>query len=208
MGFSWMPIVLAIILITITLFVTLRVAVAYPQVRSTRLLMLGISMGMIALTGLADLLSMLVTSVTLHTDWFLYLGQACAYLFILLSLLNNSDQYLNALLRLQIIFSLVAFCVGLLSPILPDLPNVGLRATLSGSRSLLCLGIFYLYTTALLKKPTRFAFLMGTAFLFLGLGYLMIFQKYFFVDSLLVDNIGDGLRIIGLLAMLAAVLGS
>lgn len=49
MGFSWMPIMLAMILIAITLFVTLRVAVAYPQVRSTRLLMLGISMGMIAL---------------------------------------------------------------------------------------------------------------------------------------------------------------
>jgi hypothetical protein len=206
-GISWMPILLAIILISTTFFITLRVAVVYPRVRSTRLLILGIAMGVIGLTALGDLLSMLITSVTLHTDWFLYLGQACSYLFILLSLINSSDRYLSNLLRLQILVSVLALCIGLLSPILPDLPNVALRATLSGSRFLLCLGIFYSYTTALLKKPTRFGFLMGLAFLLLGLGYLMIFQKYFFTDSLLVDNIGDCLRILGLGSLLAAVLG-
>jgi hypothetical protein len=205
-GLTWMPILLAIILIAIAAFVTLRVALAYPQVRSTRLLILGIAMGMIALTALGDLLSTLITSVTLHTDWFLYLGQACSYLFILLSLLNSTERYLYNLLRIQILVSILALCIGLLSPILPDLPNVALRATLSGSRCLLCLGIFYCYATALLRKPTRFAVLMGVAFLFLGLGYLMIFQKYFFSESLLVDNIGDGLRIIGLSSLLAAVL--
>jgi hypothetical protein len=205
---NFFPLILAFILSTITLFVALRVGFVYPQVRSTRLLILGIAMGTIALTGIADLTSTLVTSFPLHTDWFLYIGQATALLCIFLSLLKTTEGYLQGLLRFQLLASVALLCLVLLSPTLPDIQDKILRATLSAVRCPLSLGICYCYATAFLKKPTRFSALMGAAFLLLGVGYLILVQKYFVGNaSLAFDNIGDIVRIGGLVALLVAVLG-
>lgn len=200
------PIFLAVVLFLITAFITLRVGLVFPRVRSTRLLILGISMGIIALTALADLVGILVNTIELRTDWFLYIGQALALLFILLSLFNSSEKYLQSLLRIHLFISVLLLCLLLLSPTLPDVPDGLIRAVLSGIRCPLCLGISYCYISVFLSKPTRFSGLMGTAFLLLGLGYLLLVQKYFVADAAIFDNIGDFVRMSGLLALLVAVL--
>jgi len=82
---------------------------------------------------------------------------------------------------------------------------VGLRALMSGSRGFLCLLICFAYTSASLRKGTRFSVLMGIAFLLLSAGYIVLLQKYFVPLPSLVDNLGDLIRMGGLLTLLLAV---
>jgi len=199
------PNVLALMLFLVALFIALRAFYVYSQSRNARLFTLGLSMGIIALTAAADFLSSNITSVTLNTDWFLFIGQAVSLLFIFLSFLRSSDSYLRSLMIWHVCVSALLLGLFLLSPALPDFPSTALKAALSGSRSLICFGIFACYVSAFLTKETRFSFLMGLSFLMLALGYLVIFQKYLVTNSLLFDNIGDVTRMVGLVILLFTV---
>lgn len=199
------PNILAACLFFVTAFVSIRSFYAYTQSYNRRIFVLGLSMGIIALTAGADFLSSNVPNLHLSTDWFLYIGQAASLLFIFLSFLRNSEEYLRGLVRVHILVSVLLVGLLLLSISLPPLPNVVLQATLSGSRCVACFCIFYYYVSAFTAKPTRFGLFMSFAFLFLAFGYLMIFQKYFIADSTIIDNIGDILRLAGLGCLLVAV---
>lgn len=205
MNANLIPNVLALMLFLVSLFISLRAFYIYSQSRNARLFILGLSMGIIALTAAADFLSSNITSVVLNTDWFLFIGQAVSLLFIFLSFLRSSDSYLRSLMIWHVCFSALLLGLFLLSPALPDFPNTALKAALSGSRSLICFGIFTCYVSAFLTKETRFSFLMGLSFLLLALGYLIIFQKYLVTDVLLFDNIGDVTRMIGLVVLLFTI---
>jgi hypothetical protein len=200
--------ILAVVLFLIALFVSIRAFIVYAQTNSPRLFVLGTSMGIISLTAAADFFSSNVQGVTLNTDWFLYIGQAVSLLFILLSFVSNSDSYFQGLIRLQLLTSALLIGLLLFSPSLPDFPGAGLRALLSGSRALICFGIFFYYASAYMAKRTRFSLLMGLAFLFLAFGYTVLVQKYFVANGALFDHTGDVIRMIGLIALLMAVLGS
>jgi hypothetical protein len=163
-------------------------------------------MGIIALTAAADFLSSNVPNLHLNTDWFLYVGQATSLLFIFLSFLRSSEDYLQNLMRLHILVSILLIGLLLLSISLPPFPNTILQAILSGSRCIVCFCIFYYYISAFIAKSTRFGLFMSAAFLFLAFGYLIIFQKYFISHGTLLDNVGDGLRLIGLGSLLVAVI--
>ncbi len=206
MGTSIVPDILAIVLFLITLFVSLRSFYIYSQVQTARLFILGLSMGIIALTAVADFLSSHITSMTLNTDWFLYIGQSCSFLFILLSFFGKSNEYFQRLMRTHILVSVLLIGILFLSVTLPDIPGVPLHVILSGSRSLVCFGIFYCYISAFMNKPTRFSLLMSISFALLGFGYLTLVQKYFIANGAVLDNAGDILRLFGLIALLVAVL--
>ena len=199
--------VLAGTLFLVSLFISIRAFYTYAKVQNPRLFILGVSMGMIALTAAADFTAS-NTTLPINTDWFLFIGQAVSLLFILLSLAGSSDTYLHRLMRLHVFTSVAALCLLFLSPTLPGLDNTLLQVLLSGSRSVLCLLISFYYLSAFLGKQTRFSLLMSGAFLLLGFGYLLITQKFAVLDpnQTLFDNAGDVLRIGGLLALLAAVL--
>jgi hypothetical protein len=201
------PTVLAIFLFAVALLVSLRALYIFNQTRSPRLFILGLSLGVIALTALADLISSNLTSITLNTDWFLYIGQAVSFLFILLSLISSNDAYLNRLMRVHVLVSVVLIGLLVLSPTLPPFSNVAIKAILSGSRSVICFGIFFSYISAFMNKQTRFSLLMSIAFMLVAFGYLMIAQQYFVSDSGLFDNIGDLTRMLGLCVLLLAVFG-
>jgi hypothetical protein len=201
------PNLLAVLLFTVALFISIRAIYLYMQARNPRLFILGVSMGMISLTAAADFISGNITGVNLNTDWFLYLGQAASLLFILLSLVNNDDDYFQRLMRLQVLTSALLIGLLLLSPTLPAFSNVAVKSILSGSRSVLCLGIFYFYTTAFMKKLTRFSLLMSISFALLAFGYLMIVQQYFLSTGSQFDNLGDIIRMVGLVTLLVAILG-
>lgn len=208
MSDTFIPNLLAVSLFFVALFVSIRAFYTYVRARSPRLFVLGLSMAVIALTAAADFASSNITTITLNTDWFLYIGQSVSLLFIFLSLLRSSIGYLRRLILWHVCISALLLGFLLLSPALPGFPNTALRAILSGSRFIFCFGILFCYVEAFQRKATRFSFLMGLSFLLLAFGYVMIFQQYFFTSANAVhfDNIGDIIRVFGLITLLVAVL--
>lgn len=203
---NWVQNILAAFLFCVTLSISIRAFLIYARTDSPRVLILGISMGVIALTALADFISSNITGVTLHTDWFLYLGQATSYLFIALSLLRSTNNYFRYLIRTQIFITALLIGIVLLSPTLPDLPFLWLRVLLSGARIVCCLAIFFSYISAYMAKHTRFSLLMGISFVLLAFGYLVLIQKYFTANGDMLDHVGDFIRIAGLIVLFIATL--
>lgn len=203
---STIPDILDVVLFVITFCISVRAFYLYFRVRSPRLFILALAMLMIALTATADFASVHITSVTLHTDWFLYIGQSVSFLWIFLSLVNAKEDFQGKLMTWHIVVSVIALVLLLTATVLPDVPNGAIRVVLSASRCVTCFMVFFAYTAAFMSKQTRFSLMMGVAFLFLGIGYLVIFQQYFIPNAMLLDNIGDITRLVGLLALLYAVL--
>ncbi len=178
----------------------------YIQLRSPRLLILGLSMGTIALTAAADTAGN-ITSISLNTDWFLYIGQAVSLGYIFLSLFYRSDSSLRRLLLWQILTTVPLLLLLLLAPVLPDFPNPTIQALLSGSRSLICFLIFGRYAASFVfTKETLFGFLMSAAFLLLSIGYFLILPKILLPHMEIFDQIGDIIRIGGLVMLLMGYL--
>ena len=198
--------ILAISLFLIALFVSLRSFYVYTLSRNPRLFILGLSMAILSLTAAADFTSSNITSISLNTDWFLYIGQAVSLLFIFLSFIRNSEGYFQGLMRVYVLASVVLIALLLLAPTLPAFPNTMLKAALSGSRCIISFGVFYCYASAFMSKQTRFGLLMTLSFALIGFGYLMIVQQYFISSSQIFDNVGDLLRLIGFVTLLIAVL--
>lgn len=199
------PDILAAVMSVVTIIIAARALYLYAHVRSPRLFILGLAMALITLTALADLASSHISAITLHTNWFLYIGQAVSFLFIFLSLVKGNEEYQRSLMRWHIICSLLALVLLLLSPIIPDFPNTAIQFTLRGTRTVFCFAIFFSYTAAFMSKQTRFSFLMGAAFLMLSFGYLIIILQYVVTPAGLFDNLGDIVRMVGLVTLLAAV---
>jgi hypothetical protein len=107
---------------------------------------------------------------------------------------------------LQMASIALVFLLLFLAPVLPAFPNTATQALLSGSRIAACLLIFGFYVTAFLSKETRFSLLMSAAFLLLSIGYVLILPKYFFAHQELSDQLGDVVRILGLVVLLIAYL--
>jgi hypothetical protein len=199
--------ILSLTLFFSALFISLRAFYLYVQSRTRRLFVLGLSMGVIALTAAAGFAGDNITTINLNVDWFNYIGQTVSFLFILLSFARSSDSYLRNLMRWHILASALLLILLLLSPVLPDFPNPAITKTLlSGSRGVTCFIIFFYYISAFTTKETRFSFIMSAAFLLLSVGYLVIIPKYSIPNVDLLDHVGDLTRVTGLITLLSAVL--
>ena len=200
--------VLSITLFVVALFISIRAFYLYVQTRGRRVFILGLSMGVISLTAAAGFLGDNVTTINLNVDWFNYIGQTISFLFILLSLVSNSDEYLRGLMRWHFVISLLLLLLFFLAPVLPaEFPDPAFTKTfLSGSRGLICGVIFFYYFCAFLSKETRFSLLMSVAFLFFCAGYLIILPKYSVPGLDLLDRMGDITRICGLVTLFINVL--
>ena len=99
--------ILSLTLFIVSLIIVVRSFSLYTRSPSRRLFILGLSMSMIALTALAGFAGDNITSMTLNVDWFNYIGQTVSFLFILLSLLGNTERSLRQLTRWHIIASLL-----------------------------------------------------------------------------------------------------
>ncbi|TMD69665.1 MAG: hypothetical protein E6I91_01525 [Chloroflexi bacterium] len=198
---------LSLTLFVVSLFIALRAFYLYVQSHSHRLFILGLSMSVIALTAAAGFLGDNLTSITLNVDWFNYIGQTVSFLFILLSFVRSSDDYLRRLISWQIIASILLMLLLLMAPILPaEFPDPAVtKSLLSGSRGLICFMIFFYYVSSFMTRETLFSLLMSAAFLLLSFGYFTIVPKYFYPNDTL-DHVGDIMRICGLLALLIVVL--
>ncbi len=200
--------ILSITLFSASLFISLRAFSLYIQARTPRLLVLGLSMGMVALTAIASYIGDNATSITFNVKWFQYIAQTISFLFILLSLLRSTKDYQRRIVRWHIIASLLLLLLLLLTPFLPkDFPDPAVTKTLlSGSRAVICLIIFFYYWITFTTKETRFSFLMSATFLLISIGYWMAIPKYFGPGMEQVDQMGDIVRTCGLLILLIAVL--
>jgi hypothetical protein len=196
--------ILNIALFIVFLLIALRAFYLHFRIRSARLFILGLSMGIIALTALADALPDYITGVHLNTDWFLFLGQAVSFMFIMFSLMMSAEGRLRRLVPFHIISSLLLLLLLGLAPFLPDFPNAFVKMALSGSRGIVCLTIFFFYVSSFMSKETRFSFLMGAAFLLLSFGYLIILPKYVLPRQELLDYAGDIIRVSGVITMLGS----
>lgn len=203
---NWIPNTLAVVLMFVAFSIAVRSFVIYAKTDSSRVLILGIALGTIGLTALADFISSNVDGLVLHTDWFLYLGQAVSFLFIALSLVRSTQEYFRGLIRIQVFVTALLLGLALLSPTLPDLPFLWLRVLLSGARIVCCLAIFFSYISAYMAKHTRFSLMMGISFVLLAFGYLVLVQKYFSTSGVTLDNMGDFIRIAGLIVLFIATL--
>jgi len=199
-----LPNLLNLLLFLVFLFVSLRAFVLYVQLRSPRLFILSLAMGIIALTAAADFTSGIVTTISLNTDWFLFIGQTVSFAFIFLSLLQSGDDALHRLRRWQVVTTPLLVLLLLLAPVLPGFPNLVTQVLLSGSRSPICLLIFGYYTSAFIRKERLFCLLMSGAFLLLSIGYFLILLKYFVLPGDVFDQTGDFIRILGLITLLIA----
>ena len=185
-----------------SLSIAVRAFVLYAQLHSPRLCVLGLAMSVVALTAAADTVSGIVTSVSLNTDWFLYIGQAVSLGFILLSLFCKTDRSLRQVLLWQTTAIGPVAVFLLLSPILPDFPSHSIQAILNGSRFVICIFIAgrYSYSYVFTKK-TVFSFLMSATFLVLGIGYFLILPKIFFAHMEVLDQVADMIRIGGFMLL-------
>jgi hypothetical protein len=190
----------------VALFISVRSFDIYSRFRQFRLYILGLSMLLVSLSAAADFTASYVRAIPLHTDWFLYIGQAVGFLFILLSLVKSSDKYLRGLMRLNILAFALLLILLLLSPVLPDM-DILTRTLLGFARLLICMQILFDYFSAYISKPTRFSLFMSGAFFFFTVDFLMILEQYFVpsLNQYLFRDMGDITGVIGLAVLVAAV---
>lgn len=200
--------VLSITLLSAALLIALRAFfISFQTIGdgNHRLVILGLSMALLALTAMASFADDNIHNLPINVNWFKYIGQTVCFLFICLSLLGSSEYYLRRLLYVQVaIFFLL---LGLLSPLFAgDFPYPTItKVALGGSRCAICFVVFFFYVVAFMRKETRFSFFMALSFLLLAMGYFLNVPKYLQHDLLLLDNIGDCVRVTGVLALLVAM---
>ena len=196
--------ILLIIQAMITLFISLRAFSLYARTRDDMLFSLGLSMGVIALGGFVGLVSDIYLNGAFNTFWFRYIGQTVSYLFIFLSTLRGSERYRRGLKRWHVFATGLLMVLLLLTPVIPTHPSATMQTMLSGSRALVCFVIFWRYVSIFFTKETRFSFLMGSAFFWITWGIVIYSLKFTLPNPLLLDYVGDSVRIVGLAILLAA----
>ncbi|MBV9229800.1 MAG: hypothetical protein JOZ18_10845 [Chloroflexi bacterium] len=196
--------ILLVIQATITLFISLRAFSLFVRMGDDTLFTLGLSMGVIALGGMIGLISDLFLGGTFNTFWFRYIGQTVGYLFIFLSTLRGSEHYRRVLKGWHMIATGLLLLLLLLTPLIPVHPSAITQTALSGSRGLVCFIIFFQYVSIFFSKETRFSFLMGLAFFAITCGIIIYTLQFTLPDPLLLNYVGDSVRILGLATLLAA----
>ena len=200
------PHLLDVSLCLVALFIAVRSFDIYARFHQYRLFILGLSMVLVSISAAADFISSYVTVLTLQTDWFLYIGQSVGFLFILLSLIGSSDNYLRGLMRTYIVVFAFLLILLLLSPVLPPV-TMSTRTVFGFSRFVICMLILIAYFSTYMSKPSRFSLLMSISFFFFTANYLMSLQQYFVpvLNQYIFRDQGDISGVIGLVVLVAAV---
>ncbi len=196
--------ILLVIQAAITLFISLRAFSLFARTRDNMLFSLGLSMGVIALGGFVGLVSDIFLNGAFNTFWFRYIGQTVGYFFIFLSTLRGSERYRRGLKGWHVFATVLLMVLLLLTPVIPTHPSATVQTVLSGSRALVCFVIFWRYVSIFFTKETRFSFLMGFAFFWITWGIVIYSLKFTMPNPLLLDYVGDSVRIAGLAILLAA----
>lgn len=190
----------------ITFCISMRAFFLYYKSRRDILFIVGLSMAVIFLGGVAGIIGdYLLTSGSFNTFWFRYIGQVVSYLFIFSISLPGVERHMRFLKRLNIVATAAMLLMLALTPVLPPISSVTLMEVLSGARGVVCLGIFFNYYFVLYSmKGTRFSLLMCLAFLLITVGITTYTIKFSVTNPLPYDYVGDSIRAAGLVLMLIA----
>jgi len=190
----------------ITLFISLRAFYLYVKERNDILFIVGLSMTVIFVGGVAGLVGdYLLIGRAFNTFWFRYIGQIVSYLFIFFISLPGAERYMRSLKRWNLVASTLLLILLLLTPDLPPIPGVTLTEVLSGARGVVCVAVFFNYYFVMYAmKATRFSLLMCSAFLLIATGIAVYTLKFSVPNPLPYDYVGDSIRAVGLMFMLAA----
>ncbi len=191
---------------SITFLIAFRAFFLYFRVRSDLLFILAMSMLTIALVGVLGLIGDNYFASTFHTKWYRYAAQIVSYSFIFLCSVHNSESYMRKVKWWQLIFTALLLGALFLIPLLPQLANPPVEATVSSLRAVICFVICMNYAALFTKKETRFSFLMGLAFLLICFGIATTTPWYFEPQVVLYLYVGDGMRTVGLITLLVAFL--
>jgi hypothetical protein len=197
---------LLVIQLIVTLLIAIQAFYQYFQTKGDVLFSLGLSMSVIALGGITGLLeNTLLAASPFNSLWFRYIGQTISYLFILLMSLRGSDRFIQRLKWWHIGGTILLFLLLVWTPLIPVSSDPLVLALLSGSRSIVCFALLLNYTAIFMNKRTRFSLLMGLAFLLITCGIWIYTMEFFLPHLLYLDYVGDGIRILGLVILLAAL---
>jgi hypothetical protein len=193
--------------------VSIRAFYLYIKSRNDDLAIVGIAMLTIALASISGLVADNLFARTdgvfggkLNVLWFEYGGQTISYLFLFLSTLQGSVNYLNRLKRWHLLVTAFLVVLLLLTPVIPPFTGPIPQAVLSFTRSIVCFIIFLRYVTFFFTKATRFSFLMTFAFMLLTFGLAVITVQFFPNGPIIFVYVGYAMRISGLLSLLLAFL--
>ena len=193
----------------ISFIVALRSFWLFARFRGYRVLILGLSMFVFALTTMAGIArNVHLIPMAWSTTWFSFAGQTAAFAFIFLSSYRSKNDHLRILLYWQIVSLVPIFLFLPLAPVLPAVSDALTKGLFIGIRALVCFLTFYSYMTLFTKKQTRFCFFMMIAFLALGIGYVAIIPKYFLTHVDILTIGGDIIRVLGLVFLGFALLFS
>ncbi|QBD81827.1 hypothetical protein EPA93_39985 [Ktedonosporobacter rubrisoli] len=187
----------------ISLLIAIRAFSFYFRTRSTALLALGLSMGIIAIGGITGVIDdpFLNGNPTFNTIWFRHIGQTAAYAFIFLASLGGSEKYRQELKRWHIIATILLLILMFLTPVLPGKQPREVTGILSAIRCIACMATFFSYLAIFLRKSTRFSLLMSASFFLMGISLWLYTMKFFMPENLLFDYLSDGMRLAGLILL-------
>jgi hypothetical protein len=197
-------------LIAIQAFITLLIAIRafsfYFRTHSDVLLILGLSMGIIAIGGITNAIDdyFLGANPIYNTLWFRHIGQTVAFLFIFLASLGGSERYTKGLVVWDLVATGLLLILMFLTPILPEQQQPQVIGVLSAIRSVSCLATACSYTTIFFRKGTRFSLMMLSAFFLMGIGLWIYAMEYFLHRPILFDYISSVIRLIGLIVLYIA----
>jgi len=189
----------------ITFLISMRAFYLYFKSHRDILFIVGLSMAVIFLGGIAGLVGdFLISSSSFNTFWFRYIGQIVSYLFIFFISLPGAERQMRVLRWSNIAAAALMVLLLILTPVLPPI-SLKVMEILSGARGLVCLAVFFNYYFVLYgMKGTRFSVLMCAAFLLITVGIAIYTIKFSVANPLPYDYIGDSVRAVGLILMLAA----
>src|SRR5947209_5943073 len=94
-------------LLIVSLLISVRAFYLYLKSHSPRLFILGLAMIIISFTAVASFLGDNFSSIPINLGWFKYTGQTVCFLFILLSMVRNSNGYLRHLIVWHVVASVL-----------------------------------------------------------------------------------------------------
>jgi hypothetical protein len=191
---------------SITFLIALRAFFLYARVRSDLLFILAVSMSTIAFVGVIGLVGDNYFAHSFSTKWFRYTAQIVSYTFVFLCSLRSSEEYLHQVKQWLLVFIALLMVMLFLTPLLPQLANPTLEASVSSLRSVISFAICLSYAIIFMDKQTRFSFLMALAFLLITFGIAITAPWYFQQTLVLYLYVGDTMRTIGLITLLLAFL--
>lgn len=191
---------------SISFLIALRAFNRYSRSGNDLLLILGLSMGIIAIVGVIGLIGDNYFVGRFSTKWFRYTAQVVSYTFIFLCSLRSAVKYMYLVKRWLVICAVLLLVMLLLTLQLPPLSNPTVEASVSFLRGVICFAICLNYATIFMQKETRFSFLMSLAFLLISFGIAVTTPWYFEQARVLYLYVGDGMRTTGLVTLFVAFL--